>query len=121
MSVTEVLTMVANVVSSPGAMTLDQFLSSKRLTRTAFAKEVGVSRVALQRYLAGERFPRRGVLQAITAATGGLVTANDFVAKSDTADVDQPADADAVAHSAAQAARRDPAELPGRHQALVPA
>lgn len=117
MSVTEVLTWVANVVSLPGAMTLDQFLSSKRLTRTAFAKEVGVSRVALQRYLAGDRFPRRGVLRRITAATDGLVTANDFVAKPDTA----PADADAVAHAAAQAARRDPADMPARHHAAVAA
>jgi transcriptional regulator with XRE-family HTH domain len=98
-------------------MTLDQYLSSKSLTRTAFAKEVGVSRVALQRYLAGERFPRQAVLRAITTATGGLVTANDFVSKPDTA----PVEADAIAHAAAQAARRDPADMPARHVATVAA
>lgn len=91
-------------------MTLDQFLQSKRLTRAAFAEQVGVSRQTLQRYLAGERFPRRRVLRAIDAATGGLVTANDFVAEPAT-----EASADAVTHAAAQAARRDPGDITNRH------
>ena len=62
-------------------MTLHRFLASREITRSAFAARIGVSRVTLQRYLAGDRFPRPDVLRRIASVTGGEVTANDFVAE----------------------------------------
>jgi transcriptional regulator with XRE-family HTH domain len=62
-------------------MTLARFLSSREITRAAFARRIGVSRVTLQRYLAGDRFPRPDVLRRIASVTLGEVTANDFVSQ----------------------------------------
>ena len=68
------------MVSSLVTMTLDRFLASQEITRAAFAARIGVSRVTLQRYLAGDRFPRPDVLRRIATVTEGAVTANDFIA-----------------------------------------
>lgn len=61
-------------------MRLTEFLNASASTRTKFASEIGVTRIALHRYERGERFPRPEILERITAATEGKVTANDFMA-----------------------------------------
>jgi transcriptional regulator with XRE-family HTH domain len=68
------------MVSELVTMTLARYLADHALTRAAFAASIGVSRVTLQRYLAGDRFPRPEVLRKIATVTAGKVTANDFMA-----------------------------------------
>lgn len=60
-------------------MTLREYLRAHDLTVTEFAGRLSVSRVAVSRYLSGQRMPRRAVLQEISAATGGAVLLTDFV------------------------------------------
>lgn len=59
-------------------MKLATYLEKHRISRTEFAERVGVSAEAIRLWMAGERQPRRKVMAAITEATGGEVTANDF-------------------------------------------
>jgi len=61
-------------------MKLTDFLSRPDSpTRTAFAKDVGVSPAYITALCAEEYWPSRRVVTAITRATGGAVTANDFL------------------------------------------
>jgi transcriptional regulator with XRE-family HTH domain len=60
-------------------MQLATYLSQKEISDGDFAEAIGVSRQAVHRYKTGERFPERAVLQKIAEATGGNVTANDFM------------------------------------------
>lgn len=59
-------------------MQLSTYLQREHLTREQFARLIGVSPVTVYRWLTGDRFPYRH-LDQITKATGGKVTANDFV------------------------------------------
>ncbi|TRO96756.1 helix-turn-helix transcriptional regulator [Glycocaulis profundi] len=61
-------------------MTLSDWLKTSNVTPSAFADRIGVSRQAVHRYVEGDRIPRREVLTKINEATGGAVTANDFLA-----------------------------------------
>lgn len=58
-------------------MTLADYLEQAQITRTQFAKRVGVSRQSIVRYLAG-RIPDPKVIDTIALVTGCKVTANDF-------------------------------------------
>lgn len=60
-------------------MNLKTHLSSSGETVAAFAGRVGVDVKTLYRYLSGERFPTPENLRRIREATGGAVTADDFV------------------------------------------
>jgi transcriptional regulator with XRE-family HTH domain len=60
-------------------MILKQHLSDTGETVAAFAGRVGVDVKTLYRYLSGERFPTPENLRRIREATGGGVTADDFV------------------------------------------
>lgn len=51
--------------------------------KTKFAKEIGVSTVSVDRYLAGTRRPEWPVLHRIKAVTHGAVTPNDFLTPDD--------------------------------------
>ena len=62
-------------------MKLDRYRAENKITLAALAKEVGVSEVAMSRYERGERTPRPTIMRAITAATGGAVTPNDFISE----------------------------------------
>lgn len=64
-------------------MTLSGWLKAQGLSDVAFAAQIGVTRQALYRYRQGERFPHRDVMARIIEATGGAVTANDFMQPSD--------------------------------------
>lgn len=59
-------------------MKLADFLAEAGLNHREFADRIGVSAEAVRLYLTGERTPRRKVVHAIAAQTGGRVTANDF-------------------------------------------
>lgn len=59
-------------------MDLRQYLDESGLSATEFAGRIGVTPMAVSRYLGRERVPRAGVLARIIAETNGKVTANDF-------------------------------------------
>jgi transcriptional regulator with XRE-family HTH domain len=58
-------------------MTLADYLSQAQLSQTQFAKQIGVSKQAVQRYAKG-RIPEPEVMKRIALATASKVTANDF-------------------------------------------
>jgi predicted transcriptional regulator len=58
-------------------MRLSEYLVLHRLSETAFAKHIGLSQAAVNRYCKG-RVPSPSALKAIIHATDGAVTANDF-------------------------------------------
>ncbi len=60
-------------------MKLAEFLELNHLTSADFARTIGVERQAVSRYVNGERFPTREIIIKIHEATGGTVSANDFV------------------------------------------
>lgn len=60
-------------------MTLDDWLITTRTKEEAFAALIGVSQASVNRYRHGLRIPRPAVLARIRAATGGAVTAADFL------------------------------------------
>lgn len=60
-------------------MTLGEYLKANGLTLQAFGARVGVSHTSVLRWASGEAAPRgRAMLQRVTEATGGAVTAADF-------------------------------------------
>ena len=63
-------------------MTLERYLSEHGISRSAFARLIGVSPASVTRYVkAGEggRSPRDAIMRRIREATGGAVTADDFL------------------------------------------
>jgi transcriptional regulator with XRE-family HTH domain len=62
-----------------GGMKLQQFLDLNNISRADFAKVIGVSEVAITRYVGGRRMPRPELLVKIKEATNGAVTPNDFL------------------------------------------
>jgi len=67
-------------------MKLADFLSERGMSQTEFAAAIGVSQVAVSRYLAGQRMPRIEQLSRIRQFTQGAVTADDFVPVSEAAE-----------------------------------
>ena len=61
-------------------MTLSQFLSRQKMTRAQFAVLVRAHPVSVSKWCSGVMLPRANQMDAITAATGGAVTANDMQA-----------------------------------------
>lgn len=59
-------------------MKLASFLQQAEIKPSEFARQIGVPRQTLHRYLAGERTPRSEVLNRIRDVTKGAVTPNDF-------------------------------------------
>ena len=59
-------------------MKLRKYLDDNNLSVAAFALDVDVTVQALYRYMDESRMPRREILERITHATKGAVTANDF-------------------------------------------
>lgn len=61
-------------------MRFEDWLSAKKMTSAAFARLSGIEdRQAVHKYRHGERFPTAENLLRIRKATGGEVTADDFV------------------------------------------
>lgn len=59
-------------------MTLREWLDWHKKPTHEFAALIGVTYVSVTRYLAGTRIPKWHIIQAISDATGGHVTANDW-------------------------------------------
>lgn len=66
-------------VATAGGMKLSDYLVTQQLGPAEFARQIGVGRMTVHRYIRGERFPRPEVLQRIHHATAGQVTPNDFL------------------------------------------
>jgi DNA-binding Xre family transcriptional regulator len=58
-------------------MTLDQYLTERGITNTAFAPLIGVDQSTVHRLRRGQ-VPSKELMLAIVAETGGLVRADDF-------------------------------------------
>lgn len=60
-------------------MKLTDYISSKKMTASQFAGEVGVPASTITRLLRGERRPGINLISRIVQATEGRVTAEDFL------------------------------------------
>lgn len=60
-------------------MRFDDWMIMTGTTNPAFAEKIGKTAETVRRYRADEREPDQEVMRLIFAATGGLVTPNDFV------------------------------------------
>ncbi len=60
-------------------MKLDAYLQKSKKSIEELSQETGISAQAIYKYLRGERIPRKEFFTKIAAATGGEVTANDFL------------------------------------------
>lgn len=59
-------------------MTLDEYLSTKRITEAEFGALIQRSQAQVNRIRRGKSWPSRGVLTRIAEVTNNKVTANDF-------------------------------------------
>ena len=60
-------------------MKLQNWLEEKRLSKTEFAKRIGITRHALYLYLKGKRQPRLDIALRIERVTNGEVTVEDLI------------------------------------------
>ena len=65
-------------------MKLHDYLQTKSIKRSEFAALIGKSQSYVTMLCQGAIWPSRDAAQRIAEATGGLVTANDFVASEST-------------------------------------
>jgi transcriptional regulator with XRE-family HTH domain len=72
-----------------------RFLEREKLRNAEFAERAGVSEAAVSRYARGEQFPRLTHLRKMQAASGGNLTADDFLADDFLADEPAPVEASA--------------------------
>ena len=61
-------------------MRLAEYLEKHELSAAGFGRLIGVTGSTVWRYAHGQRTPRRAIIHRIVEATGGAVTANDFLA-----------------------------------------
>lgn len=66
-------------------MKLDQYLTSRGISRSDFGKAVGVTPVAITRYINGNRFPDKDMILRIESETSGEVAVRDWYAPEDAA------------------------------------
>ena len=69
-------------------MKLATFLKSEKIAIEACAKQIGVSHVAVYRYINGQRIPDKNTMIKIISWSGGAVTANDFYTVDDSDDAE---------------------------------
>lgn len=60
-------------------MTLEQYLTDRKIKPSVFAAEIGVAASTITRVMSGERSPGLELLTLIRDKTGGAVTPNDFL------------------------------------------
>jgi DNA-binding phage protein len=60
-------------------MRLDHYLLKNDIEVSAFAKDIGVHRTSVYRFIKGLAFPRPETIERIIKVTEGRVTANDFL------------------------------------------
>ena len=66
-------------MAKSGDMLLADWLSRERMTRSEFATRIGVSAATISDLCQGNQWLSRKTAKAIELATGGEVTAADFV------------------------------------------
>ena len=59
-------------------MTLSEYLKANKVSQSKFARRCGMSRAAICRIVAGNRFPTPETMRRIFLATDGQVKADDF-------------------------------------------
>lgn len=59
-------------------MTLEKYLATVEKSEAAFARELGVSQVTINRYVRNERYPDPTMIARIEAATGRKVGVQDW-------------------------------------------
>ena len=59
-------------------MRLQEYLGASNVSEAEFGKLLGVSQVAVHRYVTGQRIPAREIMTKIISATDGNVLPNDF-------------------------------------------
>jgi predicted transcriptional regulator len=57
---------------------LENYLQDKKIPKTDFAQQIGISRGFLHAIISGTREPGRKTIKKIYKATQGQVTANDY-------------------------------------------
>ncbi len=67
-------------------MNLKSYLKLYNITNIEFSKRLGISNVSMSRYINGDRFPEKKILNKIYELTDGLVDANDFYLDFSTSD-----------------------------------
>jgi post-segregation antitoxin (ccd killing protein) len=66
-------------------MELADWMTKSNVSAAELARRCGVHLVTIYKWRAGNNFPRASQLQALVEATGGAVTANDFVGSASSA------------------------------------
>lgn len=61
------------------AMRLSEYLANQKISDSEFARRVGVSHSLVHRWKSGEKRPSMETASRIRDATGGAVTADDFM------------------------------------------
>ena len=60
-------------------MTLREYLTRSDTTISEFARQIGVGRMTVHRWVKAQRYPRPDMMDRIMGATRGNVTALDFL------------------------------------------
>ena len=59
-------------------MTLKEYIKINKISQARFARRCGVSRSAINHFIAGRRYPNPETMRRILLATNGEVKPNDF-------------------------------------------
>ena len=59
-------------------MTLKEYIQINRISQARFARRCGISRSAINHFIAGRRYPNPETMRRILLATNGEVKPNDF-------------------------------------------
>jgi transcriptional regulator with XRE-family HTH domain len=62
-------------------MKLAEYLATNKISQADFAQLIQAKQVTVSRYVTGRRMPRRDRLERIREATGGAVSADDFLSE----------------------------------------
>jgi transcriptional regulator with XRE-family HTH domain len=59
-------------------MTLKEYIQINKISQARFARRCGISRSAINHFIAGRRYPNPETMRRILLATNGEVKPNDF-------------------------------------------
>jgi len=59
-------------------MTLKEYIKINKISQARFARRCGISRSAINHFIAGRRYPNPETMRRILLATNGEVKPNDF-------------------------------------------
>jgi transcriptional regulator with XRE-family HTH domain len=79
-----------NVLFHQSRMKLDEHLASTAVSHSEFAAKIGVSKKAVDHWIAGRRLPRPEQMRRIIEATNGAVGPGDFYRRPEPATAPAP-------------------------------